>query len=739
VVSLAHTDSYGVTDAVLTCALCGASGATRVMLRAPEGVYAVRPGNVLCATCCRRVVDESRRAGEAVLTPREREVVNLLRHGVTDTRRSGCRHEGGSVSMDRGNRDRPHRPRPAIRLLACGFEVASPSSSVCSSLLHQAPLHSLRRRSPQVNWRVNVSSAELNTRTTPNNCKQLIAFTRRLPNVTMPSTSTGYLCRGDPSSVDRVQASAFAASAEQVAALLTAATEDLIVATDPQGIVTLFNAGAQRLLGYASDEVEGWQTPLIWHDDEEVIRRAAELGVKAGFEVFVHSAREGAPETREWTLVRKDGGRLVAQLTVTPVRDSTSVISGYLGIAHDITARKMAEEGQRAAESRFRMLLEQVPAITYIAGLDDLATTLYVSPQVHRLLGFSAEEWLSDPAMWVERMHPGDREAVLAEFDRCRGSGDPFVAEYLLLARNGETVWLHDEAAIIPPVDGNPGLLQGVMLDITDRKRAEEGLRAAEANYRSIVENFRPRRRYLSELSGWTRNSRRIYDKGKLAELANCIREHGVLQPILVTPAGDRFEVIAGNRRLQAARMLGLERIPATVRPDVDESHRLIVNLVENAQQVDLSPTERIAAVRQLASAAWACVEIARGTGLSPGTVSRWIRIAANAPLLRAPDKGRIDLFRAMHLAAVREESALLELIALAPDYSPDAFYDLVQQRVAGSKTPVDRDERRLALLAERLARVHSVTPAGVEHLQRIVDTASALLRGTLVGQATTL
>jgi ParB/RepB/Spo0J family partition protein len=231
------------------------------------------------------------------------------------------------------------------------------------------------------------------------------------------------------------------------------------------------------------------------------------------------------------------------------------------------------------------------------------------------------------------------------------------------------------------------------------------------------------------DASPQTRNSRRVYDQAKLRELADSIRQHGILQPILVTPVGDRFEVIAGNRRLQAARMVGLNHIPAVVRPDLDESRRLLLNLVENAQRVDLSPTERIAAVRQLASVGLGVREIARGTGLSPGTVSRWIRIADNKALLRALDEGQIDLFRAMHLAVVHDEAMLLELIAAAPDYAPDAFYDLVQQRVAGSNTFGERDERRLALVAERLTRVQAVTPAAAEHLRRIVDTASALLR----------
>ncbi len=227
-----------------------------------------------------------------------------------------------------------------------------------------------------------------------------------------------------------------------------------------------------------------------------------------------------------------------------------------------------------------------------------------------------------------------------------------------------------------------------------------------------------------------TRNSRKAYDPGKLRELADSIREHGILQPILVTPVGDRFEVIAGNRRLQAAQMVGVERIPAVVRADVNESRRLLVNLVENAQRVDLTPTERIAAVRQLASVGLGVREIARGTGLSPGTVSRWIRLAGNEPLLRALQESRIDLFRAMHLVTVHDRALLEELVAVAHEYPPEAFYDLVQRRVAGSNTYVDRDEHRLALVAERLGRVQTVTPAAVEHLQRIVDTASALLRG---------
>ena len=232
-----------------------------------------------------------------------------------------------------------------------------------------------------------------------------------------------------------------------------------------------------------------------------------------------------------------------------------------------------------------------------------------------------------------------------------------------------------------------------------------------------------------------TRNARRVYRQSRLQELADSIREHGVLEPILVIPVGDRYEVVAGNRRLQAARLAGLERMPAIVRADLDEPRRLLVNLVENAQRVDLNATERIGAVQQLAAAGLGVREIARGTGLSAATVSRWTRIAGNKPLLSALEDGRIDLFRAMYLAPIQEPSVLEGLIALAPQYAPEDFYALVQQRtVATSNT--NRLEvagrRRLTSLAERLADVQTVSADSVEPLRRIVETASALLEQAL-------
>src|SRR5690606_18287760 len=100
------------------------------------------------------------------------------------------------------------------------------------------------------------------------------------------------------------------AARERFAAVLRAATEYAIIGTSPSGIVTVFNKGAEQLLGYRAQEIVDRHTPMLWHDPAEVAARAAELNLAPGFEVFVAAARRGEAETREWRYVRKDGSRL---------------------------------------------------------------------------------------------------------------------------------------------------------------------------------------------------------------------------------------------------------------------------------------------------------------------------------------------------------------------------------------------------------------------------------------------
>ncbi|TEU11347.1 MAG: PAS domain S-box protein, partial [Anaerolineales bacterium] len=162
--------------------------------------------------------------------------------------------------------------------------------------------------------------------------------------------------------------------------------------------------------------------------------------------------------------------------------------SMVLALQQEITEHKQAEGALRESEAKYRTLVEQVPAVTYIAALDEASTTLYISPQVETLIGYSQAEYVADPDMWRERLHPYDRERVLAKVRRSHAIGEPFRSEYRMLARDGHVVWFRDDAVIVRDDAGQPLFLQGVMFDITERKRAEEELRKANRALRVLSE-----------------------------------------------------------------------------------------------------------------------------------------------------------------------------------------------------------------------------------------------------------
>ena len=129
------------------------------------------------------------------------------------------------------------------------------------------------------------------------------------------------------------------------------------------------------------------------------------------------------------------------------------------------------------AEARYRTLVEQLPAVTFMAALDGGTNELYVSPQIERLLGFTQKEWLDDPVLWYRQLHTDDRVRWHTEFARTCATGEHFLSEYRFLARDGRVVWVHGEAKMVRAEDGHPLFLQGIAFDITERKRAEEQLR----------------------------------------------------------------------------------------------------------------------------------------------------------------------------------------------------------------------------------------------------------------------
>lgn len=127
--------------------------------------------------------------------------------------------------------------------------------------------------------------------------------------------------------------------------------------------------------------------------------------------------------------------------------------------------------------TNLRELIEQIPVVTYVDPDDENAPGIYISPQIEQMLGYAPIEWLSDPGMYMRVMHQDDRDRTNKRSERASARGERFFAEYRMHARDGTEVWIRDEAVPVMAPDGKPAYWRGVMLDITEIKRAESKLR----------------------------------------------------------------------------------------------------------------------------------------------------------------------------------------------------------------------------------------------------------------------
>lgn len=127
-------------------------------------------------------------------------------------------------------------------------------------------------------------------------------------------------------------------------------------------------------------------------------------------------------------------------------------------------------------EAQYRALVEQIPAVVFMAYLDRGIGEAYVSPQIEAALGFKQEEWLEDPVRWYQQIHPEDKQRWSIEAAEMFVSGQPLRSAYRVMARDGRVIWFHCEAKMIRREDGQPWFIHGVAFDITDLKRTEAAL-----------------------------------------------------------------------------------------------------------------------------------------------------------------------------------------------------------------------------------------------------------------------
>ena len=204
-----------------------------------------------------------------------------------------------------------------------------------------------------------------------------------------------------------------------------------------------------------------------------------------GWDWFRKATAEG-PQVFEWRFKDKRGKLQMVEVDMT--RTSIGGKDCILANVRDISARKRAEEELRLSEAKYRNLVEQIPAITFVAAMDSLGSPLYISPQIKDILGFTPEEWLADPEIYRNRIHPEDRDRVLTELLLSYSQGGPFTAEYRMLSKSGRVVWIRDESRAVHDSKGRPLFVQGVVLDITKRKRSEAALQEANSKLNTLVQ-----------------------------------------------------------------------------------------------------------------------------------------------------------------------------------------------------------------------------------------------------------
>jgi PAS domain S-box-containing protein len=171
----------------------------------------------------------------------------------------------------------------------------------------------------------------------------------------------------------------------------------------------------------------------------------------------------------------------------------------------------------------YRKLVERVPAVVYVDASDEVSSALYMSPRAEEMLGYSPEKWLSEPELWVRLLHPDDRERVLAEQKRTRETGEPFSAEYRLVAKGGRDVWVRDEAVLVEE-DGQPPVWYGLLADVTGRKKTEEELGREKDLFRLTFEDAPSGLAHVAADGRWVIVNRRLceisgYTRGELSSL----------------------------------------------------------------------------------------------------------------------------------------------------------------------------------------------------------------------------
>jgi PAS domain S-box-containing protein len=267
----------------------------------------------------------------------------------------------------------------------------------------------------------------------------------------------------------------YRALVEQIPAITYTEIED---ESSPIGYRDVYiSPQAESILGY---------TPFEWQADPELWIRAMHPDDRDRVVQDDRASLETGTFTSEYRMIARDGRVVWFQDEATVVEDPVSGVRFWHGVMLDVTEQKLAEASHRELTAKYRTLVEQIPAVVYLAEYGEQGDWLYISPQVERVLGYTPEEWLAHPHPMASFTHPEDLSTVRVGEERSLSSGESFRAEYRMQAKDGRWLWILDEATPVRDQNGRPFVLQGVMYDISERKRTEQELEEALEKLRAM-------------------------------------------------------------------------------------------------------------------------------------------------------------------------------------------------------------------------------------------------------------
>lgn len=269
-------------------------------------------------------------------------------------------------------------------------------------------------------------------------------------------------------------------------------TNYAIIAVNEEGIIVEFNKGAEQMLEYSADELLGKSTPMIFHDYNEVEKYNEELNQKyhinqkTSFETFVFKSRIGVTNVNEWTYITKSKQRISVLLTINTIKDEDGRITGFMGVAQNITNRKLLEENQQTAEA----IIANSPSVVLRWKSNEEREILYVSANISRVLGYTSVELTSVNIAYNDLIFEDDKINLQKIFsDAITYLKDEVSIEYRIKHKNTDWVWVEERTSIKRDNTGKVSSFEGVITDISARKKAEQQLQESELRYELAVKS----------------------------------------------------------------------------------------------------------------------------------------------------------------------------------------------------------------------------------------------------------